>query len=98
MELLAEAYTELNPEVEVDVQSTGSSAGVTGALDETYMIGMASRELKDSEIENGALAVAIGIDGIAVINALDNPVSDLTLEQVRQIYTGEVTTWDAVAK
>lgn len=98
MELLGEAYTALNPEVEVDVQSTGSSAGVTGALDGTYMIGMASRALKDSEIEAGALGTAIGIDGIAVIAAPQNPVEDLSLEQVRQIFTGEVTTWDALNK
>ncbi|MGI6300546.1 MAG: substrate-binding domain-containing protein [Verrucomicrobiota bacterium] len=98
MELLGEAYRELNPEVEVDVQATGSTAGVTGALDGTYAIGMASRNLKDSEVEAGAVGLAIGIDGIAVINALENPVDDLTVEQVRQIFTGEVTTWAEVKK
>lgn len=98
MELLGEAYTALNPEVEVDVQSTGSTAGVTGALDGTYTIGMASRELKDSETEAGALGTPIGIDGIAVITAPQNPVEDLTLEQVRQIFVGEITTWADVIK
>lgn len=98
MELLGEAYSALNPEVEVDVQSTGSTAGVTGAMDGTYAIGMASRTLKSSEIEAGALGIAIGIDGIAVITATQNPVEDLTLEQVRQVFTGEVTTWDAISK
>lgn len=93
MELLAEAYTALNPDVEIDVQSTGSSAGVTGALDGTYTLGMASRELKDSEKESGAVPVVIGIDGIAVIKNPANPLNDLTLEQVRQIFTGEITTW-----
>ena len=98
MQLLGEAYTALNPEVEVDVQSTGSTAGVTGALDGTYMIGMASRALKDSETADGAVGIVIGIDGIAVIASPDNPVEDLTLEQVRQIFTGEIKTWADVAK
>ncbi len=98
MELLGEAYTALNAEVEVDVQSTGSTAGVTGALDGTYMIGMASRTLKDSEVEAGALGVAIGIDGIAVITSTQNPVEDLSLEQVRQIFVGEITTWADIVK
>ncbi len=93
MELLAEAYTLLNPDVQIDIQATGSSAGVTGVLDSTYDIGMASRGLKDSEKKAGALATAIGIDGIAVIINPLNPVEDLTLEQVRQIFTGEVTAW-----
>lgn len=98
MELLGEAYAQLNPDVEVDVQSTGSTAGVTGALDGTYMIGMASRSLKSSEVEAGALGVAIGIDGIAVITSTQNPVEDLSLEQVRQVFTGEITTWGGLGQ
>ena len=98
MEKLGEAYSALNPEVEVDVQATGSTAGVTGALDGTYMIGMSSRALKDSEKESGALGSAIGIDGIAVVAHPANPTDDLSLEQVRQIFTGEVTTWAELSK
>ncbi|NLD33586.1 MAG: phosphate ABC transporter substrate-binding protein [Clostridiales bacterium] len=98
MELLAEAYMELNPEAKIEVQSTGSSAGVTGALDGTYGIGMASRLLKDSEVEKGAQPIVIGNDGIAVVVNLANPVEDITVEQVRQVFTGEVTTWDALSK
>lgn len=98
MEILAEAYIELNPEVEIDVQATGSSAGVTGALDGTYMIGMASRALKDSEKEAGAQAMAIGIDGIAVIVAPANTTEDLSLEQIRQIFVGEIKTWAELSK
>jgi len=98
MELLAEAYMELNPEAKIEVQSTGSSAGVTGALDGTYGIGMASRLLKDSEVEKGAQPIVIGTDGIAVVVNLANPVEDITVEQVRQVFTGEVTTWDALSK
>ncbi len=94
MEKLAEAYKALNPEVEVDVQATGSSAGVTGALDGTYMIGMASRELKDSEKEKGLTATVIAMDGIAVIVNNANAVGNLTAEQVRTVYTGEVTAWE----
>ena len=93
MELLGEAYSALNPEVEVDVQATGSSAGVSGALDGTYMIGMASRALKDSEVEGGALATAIGIDGIAVIVNPANSIEDLSVEQIKKVFTGEVTVW-----
>ena len=98
MELLAEGYMELNPEAKIEVQSTGSSAGVTGALDGTYDIGMASRTLKDSETEKGALATVIGTDGIAIVTNLANPVEDITVEQVRQVFTGEVTTWEALNK
>jgi phosphate transport system substrate-binding protein len=98
MELLAEAYAKLNPDVQIDVQATGSTAGVTGALDGTYGIGMASRNLKDSEKEAGALATAIGIDGIAVIVSPKNPLEDLSLEQIRQVFTGEITTWTELAQ
>lgn len=98
IELLKEAYEALNPEVEVDVQSTGSSAGVTGALDGTYALGMASRDLKDSEMENGAVPVVIGVDGIALIKNPANPLTDLSLEQVRAIFTGEIKTWSELSE
>ena len=98
IELLKEAYEALNPEVEVDVQSTGSSAGVTGALDGTYALGMASRDLKDSEKENGARPVVIGVDGIALIKNPANPIADLSLEQVKGIFTGEIRTWSELIK
>ncbi|MDD4079801.1 MAG: substrate-binding domain-containing protein [Eubacteriales bacterium] len=98
MELLAEAYMEYNPDAVIEVQSTGSSAGVTGALDGTYDIGMASRALKDSEMEKGAEAIVIGTDGIAVVVNLNNPVEDITVEQVRQVFTGEVAVWADLAR
>ncbi len=97
MELLAEAYTALNPDVQIDVQATGSTAGVTGALDGAYGIGMASRALKSSEKEAGALGTAIGIDGIAVIVHPENPLEDLSIEEVRQIFVGEITVWAELA-
>lgn len=98
MEKLIEAYNVLNPGVIIDLQSTGSTAGVTSVLDGTYQIGMASRELKDSEKESGALGIAIAMDGIAVIVHPDNPIEDMTVEQVRQVFTGEITTWDALSE
>ncbi len=98
MEKLAEAYNVLQPKVVIDLQSTGSTAGVTGALDGTYQLGMASRGLKDSEKENGAVGTVIAMDGIAVIVHPDNPIEDLTVEQIRQVFIGEVTTWDALNK
>lgn len=93
VELLAEAYVALNPGIEVDVQSTGSSAGVTGAMDGTYDLGMASRELKSSETEAGARAIVIGVDGIAIVVHPANPVENLSVEQLRQVFLGEITAW-----
>jgi len=98
MEKLAEAYNVLQPKVVIDLQSTGSTAGVTGTLDGTYQLGMASRGLKDSEKGNGAVGTVIAMDGIAVIVHPDNPIEDLTVEQIRQVFIGEVTTWDALNK
>ncbi len=95
MEELKEAYEELNPEVTIEVQSLGSSAGMQGAMDGTFDIGMASRELKDSE-KAELNSVEIAYDAIAVIVNNENPITDLTSENVRQIFTGEVTTWNEV--
>ncbi|WP_407391115.1 substrate-binding domain-containing protein [Carnobacterium jeotgali] len=97
MEVLVEGYTALNPDVTIDVTSNGSSAGMTAAMDGSADIGMASRELKDEELES-LTAESIAIDGIAVITNTENSIEDLTMEQVRQIFTGEVTTWDEIAK
>jgi len=97
MEVLVEEYTNLNPDVTIDITSDGSSAGMTAAMDGSADIGMASRELKEEELAE-LTAEALAIDGIAVIVHPDNSVEDLTTEQVRQIYTGEVTTWADVAE
>lgn len=93
MEKLQEAYNAINPNVEIEVHLGGSGTGMQQAMDGTLDIGMASRELKDSEKEvlDG---IVIAIDGIAVIVNNDNPVDNLTSEQVRQIFVGEITTWD----
>lgn len=98
MEKLKEAYVALNPEVTIEVQMSDSTTGVTYAIDGTCDLGMASRELKDSEVEKGAVATAIALDGIAVVVNNDNAVSQLTAEQVKDIYTGAVTQWAELAQ
>ena len=97
MEKLAEAFQAANPQVTVEVQQSDSTTGVNMALDGTCDIGMASRELKDSEMGVGATATAIALDGIAVIVAPSSSVSDLTSQQVCDIYTGAATSWADVA-
>ena len=98
MEKLAEAYKTLNADTTVEVQQSDSSTGVSMAIEGTCNIGMASREIKDSEAEKGAVATVIARDGIAVIVCPDAPIDGLTTAQVRAIYTGEVETWeDALA-
>ena len=96
MEKLREAYLALNPNAEIEVQQSDSTAGMTAAIDGVCDIGMASRELKDSELEAGLTSTVIARDGIAVIVSNDNPVTGLTADQVRAIYMGEVTDWDEV--
>jgi phosphate transport system substrate-binding protein len=93
MEKLKEAYIALNPDVEIEVQQSDSTTGVNSAIEGICDIGMASRELKDSELEQGITGTVIALDGIAVIVNNENPVNELTTEQIRQIYTGEITSW-----
>lgn len=96
MEKLAESYEALNPNVEIELQQSDSSSGMTSTRDGVCDIGMASRGLKDSEIEAGLVSMTIAMDGIAVIVSNDNPVDGLTTEQVRDIYMGEITDWSEV--
>lgn len=93
MEKLKEAYTALNPDVTVEVQQSDSTTGMTSTIDGAYDIGMASRELKDSELEAGLTPTVIAQDGIAVIVNKENTLTGLTSEQVLSIYTGETTDW-----
>lgn len=93
MEKLKEAYMALNPDVTVEVQQSDSTTGMTSAIDGAYDIGMASRELKDSELEAGLTPTVIAQDGIAVIVNKENALTGLTSEQVLSIYTGETTDW-----
>ena len=93
MEKLKEAYNALNPDVTIEVQQSDSTTGVTSAIEGVCDIGMASRELKDSELEKGVTGTVIAMDGIAVIVNNDSPVEELTSENVKAIFTGEVTDW-----
>ena len=96
MEKLTEAYMAINSNVEIELQQSDSSSGMTSTRDGVCDIGMASRELKDSEIEAGLVPMTIAMDGIAVIVSNDNEVNGLTTEQVRDIYMGEITEWSDV--
>ena len=96
MEKLKEAYEALNPNVEIELQQSDSSSGMTATMDGVCDIGMASRALKDSELEAGLVSITIAMDGIAVIVSPENPVEGLTTEQVRDIYMGEITEWSEV--
>ena len=94
MEKLAEAYKALNPDVAIEVNQSDSTTGVNMATEGTCDIGMASRELKDSE--TGVTPTVIAQDGIAVIVNPDASIDELTSDQVKGIYTGELTTWEDV--
>lgn len=98
MEKLIEAYKAINPNAEIELQTTDSTTGMTSAIDGSYDIGMASRELKDEEIAEGLVGQVIATDGIAVIVNLNNPTEDMTVDQVNAIYVGEAYTWDEVVE
>lgn len=93
MEKLKEAYEMVNEGTEIEIQTSDSTTGMTSTIDGICDIGMASREVKDEELEAGLTATQIAIDGIAVIVNNDNPIEDMTTEQVKSIYVGETTTW-----
>lgn len=92
MEKLQEAYAKLNPNATIEIQSSGSTAGMLCAIEGTCDIGMASRELSDAEKEQLTYLV-MAQDGIAVIVNNDNPVDNVTSDQLRDIYVGDVTRW-----
>ena len=96
MEKLVEAYQAINSGAEIELQTSDSSTGMKSAIDGVCDIGMASRELKDSEIESGLTEITIAMDGIAIIVNNESANEDLTKEQVRQIFTGEVTRWSEI--
>ena len=96
MEKLVEAYKAINANAEIELQTTDSTTGVTSTQDGSYDIGMASRDLKEDE--TGVTATVIATDGIAVVVNNNSAIDDLTSDQVKSIYVGDVTTWDEVAK
>lgn len=96
MEKLKEAYEALNPSVTIELQQSDSTSGMNAVRDGVCDIGMASRDLKDSELQAGLIPTVIAMDGIAVIVSNRNPVNGLSSQQVQGIYTGEITDWSEV--
>ncbi|MGN0684354.1 MAG: substrate-binding domain-containing protein [Oscillospiraceae bacterium] len=93
MEKLAAKYQELNSGVTVQIQQTGSGAGITAVTSDACDIGMSSRALKDTELEKGLSELKIADDGIAVIVNKDNAIDNLTTDQIKAIYLGEINKW-----
>ena len=93
MEKLQEAYLAINSGAEIELQESDSTTGMTQAIDGTCDIGMASRELKDSELEAGLTPTAIAMDGICVIVNNANDITDLTTDDIAAIFKGERTEW-----
>lgn len=96
MEKLKEAYLKINNKAEIEIQESDSTTGMTAVMEGTCDIGMASRDLKDSESELKATVIAM--DGIAVIVNQNNEIEDIEAEQVKDIFTGDITTWDELEK
>ncbi len=97
MEKMAEKYQQANPMVKINIEAIGSSAGIKGAISGLFDIGMASRELKDSEkaqIEHSVIAR----DGIAIIVNKNNPLANLTIEEIREVYLGNTTKFSELNK
>ena len=93
---LSESYMAANKDVTVNYNPTGSGSGITAVKEGTCDIGLSSRALKDEEKADGLKETVLAYDGIAIIVHPDNPVSDLTLEQIADIYTGKITNWKDV--
>ena len=98
MEKLAESYQKANTNVTVDVQQSDSSTGIKDAINGTSDIGMASRDISDDELSQGIKSVTIAQDAIAVIVNKDNAVEDITMDEIKAIYTGSKTTWSDESK
>lgn len=93
---LSESFMEQNPDVDVTYDPTGSGAGITGAADGTLDLGLSSRALKDEETAQGLTATTFALDGIAIIVNSENPVADLSLEQIKGLANGTITNWSEV--
>ncbi len=93
MGALTEAFREKEPDITVNYSGTGSGSGISGVLDGTCDLGLSSRELKQEEMDKGAVAHVVALDGVAVVVNPKNPVSDLTTEQIADIFTGKITNW-----
>lgn len=98
MEKLKEAYLKINKNVTIEIQQSDSTTGMSSVMDGVCDIGMASRELKESEKQAGLESTVIAIDGIAVIANNDSPFDNIKSEDIMKIYTGEITLWSEVSK
>lgn len=96
MEKLVEAYQKINGNAKIELQQSDSTSGVNNVKEGVYDIGLASRELKDAEIQSGISNIVIAVDGIAVIVNKENVVDSLTKEQIKDIYVGTITSWTQV--
>ena len=94
MEKLIEAYEALNTNASIQLQETDSTSGMNDAIEGRSDIGMASRELKQSETESGLTGIVIATDGIAVIVNKENPIEDLSSEQIKKIFMGQAASWE----
>ena len=92
MDVMKDEYTKLNPDVTIEIQESGSSAGIQSAMEGATEIGMSSRDLKDEEAAE-LTAKQIAMDGIAVIVNTENTLDNLTSDQIKSIYVGDVTDW-----
>lgn len=93
---LSEAFMEEYTDVDITYDPTGSGAGITGAQDGTLDLGLSSRSLKDEEKEKGMTETTFALDGIAIVVNSENTVEDLSLEQIKELATGEITNWSEV--
>lgn len=96
IEILAKEFGNKNKGVSIEVQQLGSSAGIKNAIDGTSQIGMASRDLKEQEKQAGLKATEIALDAIAIVSNKANEVQNLTVAQIKDIYTGKITNWKDV--
>lgn len=94
VEAIAEAYQNIHSDVQIAVHSTGSGAGVTSAIEGTANIGMASRDLDDDELSQVTEAKPVALDGIAIVVHPDNPLETLTIEEVGNIFRGDISSWN----
>ncbi len=93
IKILIESFNQTNPDVAINYNGSGSGSGITAAIDGTADMGLSSRELKDEETSQGAVANLVALDGVAIVVNPENGVEDLTVEQIAQIFTGEISNW-----
>ncbi len=95
---LKESYEKIHPEVEIEISETDSSTGIRSTIEGICDIGMVSREIRKSEKDQGLWEIMIAMDGLVVIVNHECPIEELTVEQVRNIYTGKIVSWKQVIR